>query len=500
MLWMVAAGLITLVGSTCISLALAARSPMGSWPPMGNGDVTGRVAILPQVSSPWVRIYIANLKSASLAFLGGLFSGGLVALGHAACLGTQLGRDVAATAAATRELGGAGVGRVLAGGLLPHGLVEIPTFLLVWALSARRGIALLVAIRRKRLCEWSAALRGDLRLLVPVAIPLLLLSAVLEDRGNPFFVDRYLLGTGRHPEIGQERRIGPPFVFSEAKLSRGGDLIAAIDTNRSRVLLLDPRSGVVRALPPMPERTYLLGAPSWSPTGRQVVVVRYRGQTEGGALLILDAQTGQLRVIRNQPRGECVRASWSPRGDVVACVLVRRDPRQEKPATTNIWLAELKADRWRPATTFPATATIPRASGLDWSADGQTLAFVVRQPGGKTKMQGGSSSDCYWLCLADVDSSRLRKVAPLLYPGPLAWSPDGTRIALVEPTPEARAPSKEGHLSLAASVSLVDVRTGERGADLARVWADSDPSWSPDGRYLLYLRLGTCIEAGPIPE
>ena len=179
---------------------------------------------------------------------------------------------------------------------------------------------------------------------------------------------------------------------------------------------------------------------------------------------------------------------------------MQHDPSEEKPATSNIWLVDLESDRWRPVTTFPATAAIPRSGGLDWTPDGRMLAFVLGPPDAPANAPGGSYLDRYWLCLAGTHDSGFRKVAPLPNPAPLAWSPDGERIAVVEPTPEARTPSKEGDLSLAASLSLVDVRTGARRSNLAHTWAGTDPSWSPDGRRLLYVRLGTCVKEVPSPD
>ncbi len=496
-LWLLAiAGVITVAVAAYISFVLVSGSPLQAALPEGQPAVGQWMQACPR----WLLIFLHNLTSAALGFLGGVLSGGLFALGQAAALGAQIGRGMVYHCAFTRDLGGSGVGGVLAGILLPHGILEIPAFLLVWAVSARRGLKVLAALRRRRPRQGLVGLRADLRLLVTAAIPLLLVSAVLEDRANPFFLDRYLLGIGRSHAIWPEHRIGPIFGLSEAKLSPRDNLIAAIDLTFRNVLLLDPRSGAVLTRTPMPGTTYLKKAPSWSPAESHLALIRYQSQTAREGLLIFDLQRENIRVVHNQPYGECVSASWSPKGDVVACGLVQHDPDGEKPATSNIWLVDLQEDAWRPLTTFPATYAISRLGGLDWSPDGHKLAFVLREPAARLNAPGAPSAVRHWLCIVDVLDSGLRRIARLSEPGPLAWSPDGRQIAVVERTLEEWMPSTQRIMSMAASLSLINVNTGQRKANLARVWAGTEPSWRSDGNYLLYLRLATLIEGGPIPD
>ena len=244
-----------------------------------------------------------------MGFVGGVLSAGLAALGQAGWWGVGLGRLIGGMAAASRDAGGAGVISVAAAALLPHGILEFPAFVLTWAMSARRGLTLAAALRHRRIRSALGAVRGDLRLLLVTVVPLLLVWALLEDRANPLFLDRYLLRIGQFPAVGAERRIGPFFACSQAAFSPRGDRIAAINPAGSRLLLLDPKSGAVQALPPTPEGAHLLGSPYWSPAGEQLAVTRYRGQAKRDGLLIFDLRKGQFRVVRNQPCGECV-----PRG------------------------------------------------------------------------------------------------------------------------------------------------------------------------------------------
>ncbi len=478
---------IAVLAAVCVLLALAFP------PPSSFPDPSYR---------SWAYFFGYNLTSTAQSFLGGIVSGGIYAVWSAARLGAHLGRGIADWSAIVQDTGGAGGLGVAAGLLLPHALLEIPAILLVWAMSVRRGLWLVITLWRKQFRQKAmAGFRDDLRLLVVVAIPLLLVAAILEERANPFFLDRYVLGIGRHPAIGADHRIGPFFACSRAELSPRGDQIAAFDARRSRVLLLDAESGQVHSPSFATQGMYLTGSPSWSPSGRELAVIRYRGETDRDGLLIFDLRQEEVRVVRNQPYGECVRASWSPSDDVVACVLVQRHPREEKPATSNIWLVDLEDDRWRPVTTFGATYAIPLRGGLDWSPDGRRLAFVLREPATQTDVGGGSSATRYWLSLVDVDGASLRKLGPLLQPGPLAWSPDGKRIAVVESTSRSLriTPLSDGISMPAPSLTLIDVDSGQRQSDLARV-SRSSPSWSPEGEYLVYLRLGTCIRGGPIPD
>jgi uncharacterized membrane protein SpoIIM required for sporulation len=259
-MWLLAIGVLAaLLSGMCIAVVFALRSPL---PPGAASDPARSSA---SAGLRWAAIFAANLSAAAVGFVGGALSAGLLALGQAIWCGVSLGRLIGGLAAVSRDMGGPGLISVATAGLLPHGLLEFPAFVLVWAVSARRGLALAAALRRGRLRSALQSVRGDLRLLLLAAVPLLLVSAILEDRVNPAFMDRFLLGIGRFRAIGAERRIGPLLACSQVTLSPEGDGIAAVGSAGSRLALLDSGSGAVRVLPRPPEGSHLSpaeGSPS----------------------------------------------------------------------------------------------------------------------------------------------------------------------------------------------------------------------------------------------
>ncbi len=198
--------------------------------------------------------------------------------------------------------------------------------------------------------------------------------------------------------------------------------------------------------------------PRLSPDGRRVAYT----VEAGGArqVVVLDLRSGAARQITasEHPVSD---PQWSPDGTWLAFV-------REKA----IWIIGVDGSRPTLVTEHPAGSCCPR-----WAPDGRRIAFVSRRRG------WGQA----WVVDAPLPR-RGRRPATDVRPAPraatpvgmdiedLAWSPDGTRLAVLA--------QRDPDLTT-MQVTLVDVATGqERVVAGAGAW-DTSPRWLPDGTGLL---------------
>ena len=111
--------------------------------------------------------------------------------------------------------------------------------------------------------------------------------------------------------------------------------------------------------------------------------------------------------------------------------------------------------------TLPApTASVPSPREIVESIPSTTAVRPAFEPFVVTGRHG------YWI--AEPDEPTARWLMPLVNSGD-SWSPDGTRIV---------------HRSTPSTISITDVRTGERRTLVDGSGSRSDPRWSPDGRHV----------------
>lgn len=198
-------------------------------------------------------------------------------------------------------------------------------------------------------------------------------------------------------------------------------------------------------------------------------------------------------IIDTQP-------TWSPDGTTIAVerTVVGEGGEYGAAAMT---LIDAETGEARELAPVPGSNSTGAVMSMDWSADGTTLALIVRHA-----QEPDAENDGLWL--VDAESGEARRLVPLadveaaLHEvladvemsgvGPLSWSPDGSRLLLwagkVDGTPVQVWPL------------LVEVETGEissvpvpahpRDTDTARGLRPLQATWSPDGQQLLIFTFG----------
>ncbi len=125
--------------------------------------------------------------------------------------------------------------------------------------------------------------------------------------------------------------------------------------------------------------------------------------------------------------------------------------------------------------TLEHALTLRSCSGLAWSADGRRLAFVV----GENDTAATANLQDLWLW--EADSARARRLTwhPKSDWSP-TFSPGGDTIAFVS----ARDPGEDGK----AGIHMMSLRGGEPWRFAVYDESVNELAWSPDGRWLAYVR------------
>jgi TolB protein len=188
------------------------------------------------------------------------------------------------------------------------------------------------------------------------------------------------------------------------------------------------------------DRTLSLG-PSWNPAAN---VLTYFSYKQGGPYpYILDLPSGRESRLYSVVG---YRSQWSPSGTSIAVSL-------EQQGNSDLFLISPEGRLIQRLTDGPDIDISPT-----WSPDGREIAFCSSRGGGPQ------------IYVMNVSSGRSRR---LTFRGDYntspAWSPKGDLIAYT---------TRSGGFRI--------MTISPEGGDPSEVTAGEDPSWSPDGRYLVF--------------
>jgi TolB protein len=195
--------------------------------------------------------------------------------------------------------------------------------------------------------------------------------------------------------------------------------------------------------------------PSWSASGERLLF--HRVVEQGKAIRMLDSQTGALETLVG-PDEQPLQASLHPMGRLLAYCAQQGTRRV-------IRVLDLQSGERRDLRSKRAgDACFPR-----WSPDGARIAFGLNDTGRwEVATVDASGDNERVLTRGEIGLHGMD--------GPLGWSPDGKRIVFQADTKPFES-----------DLYIVDVETRSLRNLTQDRWFDESPSWSPDGRSILYM-------------
>ncbi len=207
------------------------------------------------------------------------------------------------------------------------------------------------------------------------------------------------------------------------------------------------------------------GSPAWSPDGQRIAFENGRGfDINDVDIYVAKADgSGRQRLTRDSAADRA--PVWSPSGRKIAFTrsLVRHKGAMVSSIDSDVYVINADGSGERNLTGDALSG------GPVWSPDGRKIAL----------WSGGD--DNRGVCVMNADGSRRRMLTRNLG-GPVAWSPDGRKLLLVRGVGRGRG----GPAKTYAYVMNADGSGLRRLTRIAQANGPL-PSWSPDGRKILFV-------------
>jgi len=219
--------------------------------------------------------------------------------------------------------------------------------------------------------------------------------------------------------------------------------------------------------------------PRWTADGTRIRFSSFRvGVTGSEGRYEMNADGSDVRLLPAQPSNGRMNATLSPDGQKLAYSWYSGSG---SVTTYAVFVANADGSAAVPVAEFPCSLGCQIVDYLRWSPDGRRLAFTAG-------IAGSGGSRYGELYVVNADGTGRMTLTPSLaleqYP---EWSPDGQRIAFTVTCGCA--------VGLNGDIYVMNADGSGSPTRLTRQPADgpelnSRPMWSPDGRWLAYLRNG----------
>ncbi len=213
-------------------------------------------------------------------------------------------------------------------------------------------------------------------------------------------------------------------------------------------------------------------------SAQQPAVTPAQGAEVGGRIVFHSERTGDFEIWSMNPDGSDpqqltqsagldVEPAVSPDGKQIAFVSARDDPNQ-----LNLYIMEIDGNNPRPLLALPGVLSF----GPQWSPNGSQIAFSGSTGGHfEVYLVSAQGTDAKALTQPTADAKTPADEQPVINNSRPSWSPDGKKLVFVS--------DRDGGESL----YTLELSNGSVTRLTTGFYSDSLPRWSPDGTTILFM-------------